>query len=254
MFALRFFAWPIVERTSPLGLLFVSGILGATGLTLLGNAGSVAFCVFAATVYACGKTFLWPTMLAVVSEQFPRGGAITIGAVGGVGMLSAGLLGGPGIGFKQDYYASEFLKQRDPGVYERYKAPKENEFLAFKTVGLDGAKVGVLEDSGKEAVRALEIIRNDPNAKAEAKQNQEQLVNWWNGAEKTAAQDKPLVTEAGLFGGRMALQLTAAVPATMAVIYLLLILYYKARGGYKQVHIKGEELEVAGLPSEVIEA
>ncbi len=71
MFALRFFAGPIVERTSPLGLLFASGILGATGLTLLGFADSVAFCVIAATVYACGKTFLWPTMLAVVSEQYP---------------------------------------------------------------------------------------------------------------------------------------------------------------------------------------
>src|SRR3954452_9709155 len=152
MFALRFFAGPIVERTSPLGLLFVSGILGATGLTLLSRADTVAFCVLAATVYACGKTFLWPTMLAVVSEQFPRGGAITIGAVGGVGMLSAGLLGGPGIGFEQDYYASESLKKADPAVFERYKAPKENSFLAFKTVGLDGAKVGVLEDNGKEAV------------------------------------------------------------------------------------------------------
>ena len=42
MFVLRFFAGPIVERTSPLGLLFVSGILGAIGLTLLGNATSVA--------------------------------------------------------------------------------------------------------------------------------------------------------------------------------------------------------------------
>ena len=71
MFVLRFFAGPIVERTSPLGLLFASGVLGATGLTLLGNATSILFCVVAATVYACGKTFLWPTMLAVASEQFP---------------------------------------------------------------------------------------------------------------------------------------------------------------------------------------
>lgn len=38
MFALRFFAGPIVHRTSPLGLLFAGAILGATGLTLLGSA------------------------------------------------------------------------------------------------------------------------------------------------------------------------------------------------------------------------
>ena len=106
MFALRFFAGPIVHRISPLGLLCLSGILGLTGLQLLGAATSVTLCIIAATVYAAGKTFLWPTMLAVVSEQFPKGGAITIGAIGGVGMLSAGLLGGPGIGFKQDFNAS----------------------------------------------------------------------------------------------------------------------------------------------------
>jgi MFS family permease len=80
MFVLRFFAGPIEHATSPLGLLFISGIFGAAGLLLLGIAEGVIFCVFAATVYAIGKTFLWPTMLAVASELFPKGGAIVIGA------------------------------------------------------------------------------------------------------------------------------------------------------------------------------
>ena len=52
MFALRFVAGPIVHRISPLGLLLVSGVLGAIGLTLLGNAVGVLMCVIAATVYA----------------------------------------------------------------------------------------------------------------------------------------------------------------------------------------------------------
>jgi MFS family permease len=234
MFALRFFAGPIVERTSPLGLLFASGILGATGLTLLGNATTVAFCVLAATIYACGKTFLWPTMLAVASEQFPRGGAITIGAVGGVGMLSAGLLGGPGIGFKQDYYASHSLRKADPAVYERYKAPAPNEFLVFQTYGLDGAKVGVLEDEGKEAVRSLEILKKPGSgATPEAIANQQKLVDWWEAARATAAADKKLVTDASLFGGRMALKITAGVPAVLALLYLSMILYFRTQGGYR---------------------
>jgi len=233
MFILRFFAGPIVERTSPLGLLFASGILGATGLTLLGNATTVAFCVMAATVYACGKTFLWPTMLAVVSEQFPRGGAITIGAIGGVGMLSAGLLGGPGIGFEQDHYRSESLKRTDPAVFDRYKAPSANEFLTFQTVGLDGAKVGVLDDDGAEAVRALGVLKSDPKATPESVANQQKLVDWWEGARATSETDRKLVTESSLYGSRMALKLTAAVPAIMAVIYLGLILYFKTKGGYR---------------------
>src|SRR5271165_588300 len=106
MFALRFFAGPIVHKISPLGLLFASALLGSTGLLMLGHSDAAAFCVVAATVYAVGKTFCWPTLLAVVSEQFPKGGAISIGAMGACGMLCAGLLGGPGIGFNQDSYAT----------------------------------------------------------------------------------------------------------------------------------------------------
>ncbi len=49
MFVLRFFAGPIVHRISPLGLLFVSALMGATGLYLLGGATTVLACVVAAT-------------------------------------------------------------------------------------------------------------------------------------------------------------------------------------------------------------
>jgi MFS family permease len=233
MFILRFVAGPIVERISPLGLLAVSAALGAVGLMLLGNAEGVVMCVLAATVYGFGKTFLWPTMLAVVSEQFPRGGAITIGAAGGVGMLSAGLLGGPGIGFIQDKAASAQLQSADAAVFERYRAPKENEFLWLETVGLDGAKVGVLEDGGKEAVRALEVLRKE-GGKPEAVAEQEKLVSWWKDqASGSAATDEGLVKAANLAGGREALKVTAAVPATMCLCYLLMIGWFRARGGYR---------------------
>ncbi|MDO7677921.1 MAG: MFS transporter [Planctomycetota bacterium] len=238
MFALRFFAGPIVHRISPLGLLCVSGVLGFVGLQMLGNdqlVNTVGFCVAAATVYACGKTFLWPTMLAVVSERFPRGGAITIGAIGGAGMLSAGLLGGPGIGFKQDLNASHKLKTEHQQIYDRYKAPDENVFLGFKVVGLDGAKVGVLDDGAKELIRATEILKKD----GKQDKNQEALLAWWTDAEKTAVEDKKFVDEAGLYGGRRALNLTSYVPLTMAAMYLLLILYFKTQGGYKALSIEG---------------
>ena len=233
MFILRFFAGPIVEKISPLGLLAASAIFGAIGLTLLGNAEGAVMCVVAATVYGIGKTFLWPTMLAVVSEQFPKGGAITIGAAGGVGMLAAGLLGGPGIGFLQDKNASENLRSADAAVFERYRAPKENEFLWLKAVGLDGAKVGVLEDGGKEAERALALLEKE-QAKPETVAAQRELVAWWTDtAAPTRAADQPLVEAAGLFGGRQALKLTALVPATMFVCYALLLAWFKARGGYQ---------------------
>ena len=210
MFALRFVAGPIVHKISPLGLLFASAVLGCVGLNMLSSAEGVVACVVAATVYALGKTFLWPTMLGVVSDRFPKGGAITIGAIGGVGMLSAGFLGGPGIGYKQDRFASEYLQQKSPAVYANYKAEKESSFMFFKPItGLDGAKKGVVLDTPEEKLT--------PAQKAE----------------------KPLIVEANLFGGRKALQITSFVPATMAALYLLLLLYFKAKGGYKAVHIEG---------------
>lgn len=237
MFVLRFFAGPIVHRVSPLGLLFISAVLGATGLTLLGGANEWQMCVLAATIYACGKTFLWPTMLAVVSEQFPRGGAIAIGMVGGVGMLSAGLLGGPAIGFKQDYNASDKLQTVSKETYDRYKAEKESEFFGFRTVGLDGAKVGVLEDGGAELKRVGELLEKE----GKTDPNHAKLAEWWAMAQPSAAADKQPVQQAGVYGGQMALKLTAYVPAAMAVLYLLLILYFKAIGGYKAVHIESPE-------------
>jgi len=254
MFALRFFAGPIVEKTSPLGLLSVSAIFGTLGLTLLANANSIAYCVIAATVYGIGKTFLWPTMLAVVSEQFPKGGAITIGAAGGVGMLSAGLLGGPGIGFFQDSNASTYLKEKSPATYERYMSETENSFFSLKAKGLDGQKVGVLDDGGKSLNSDLEKLKSS-GGNEEAIKNQEALVAWWNNAKQEEGKDKQLVTDAGLYGGQQALQITAAVPATMFICYSLLLMYYKSKGGYKAMNVSGDQYpDVPGMPSESFEA
>jgi MFS family permease len=276
MFALRFFAGPIEHKLTPLGLLCISGILGCCGLTLLGNATGVFMCVVAATIYALGKTFLWPTMLAIVSERFPKGGSLTIGAVGGVGMLSAGLLGAPGIGFKQDYYATTELKSKSEETYERYSAKEEKTFLVeFKVRGLDGTKQAILdldetekalekdaakapnekvkkelEQKAKDTQGELErTLKNQPPTKG----NEQSLTEWWAASKPFADKDGPLVKEANLFGGQMALKLTAIVPATMAVLYLLLIGYFKMRGGYTKVQID-ETAEKAKEMMNIMEA
>ncbi len=204
MFTLRFFAGPIVHKISPLGLLLFSAIFGAIGLYMLGGAAGVVACVVAATIYGIGKTYFWPTMLGVVSERFPKGGAITIGTVGGVGMLSAGLLGGPGIGYKQDYFASTDLREKDAALYEEYRSESENGFLFFPKIrGLDGVKLAAVRDKSDE--------------------------------ERSPAEQ--LVGESDLHGGRMALRYTALVPAVMAICYLLLIFYFQTIGGYKAVEL-----------------
>lgn len=242
MFTLRFFAGPIEHRLSPLGLLFVCSIIATIGLLLLGDAVGVAMCLLAVTVYGIGKTFFWPTMLAVVSERFPRGGAVTLGAVGGVGMLSAGFLGSPGIGFKQDYYASTTLQQQANDTYQRYTVPEEKVFLGvFRTKGLDGAKVNLLElgartEKGDAGAKA-ELDRTLAKLRESKDPEQQKLLAWWEENKEFVVKDNQHVEEVTLVGSRMALKWTALVPATMAVLYLFLIIYFRLQGGYRPVHI-----------------
>lgn len=54
------------------------------------------------------------------------------------------------------------------------------------------------------------------------------------------------VRSAVIYGGRMSLKWTAGIPAAMAIGYLLLILYFKKQGGYRQVHLQSTE-----QPSEI---
>lgn len=90
MFLLRTFGSGIAHK-SPIATLLVCSALTGIGLYWLGSLqpGSSAVLAFAAaTVFAVGKTYLWPTMLGVTAEQFPRGGALGISIMGGTGMLS----------------------------------------------------------------------------------------------------------------------------------------------------------------------
>jgi len=101
MTVLRFYAGPIIHKFSPIGLLVISAAIAITGLILLSNATGWAI-LAAASVYALGKTFLWSTTLGLTSEQFPKGGALTLNGVSAVGVLFLGVLGSPYIGYQQD--------------------------------------------------------------------------------------------------------------------------------------------------------
>ena len=105
MFALRTWASGLSHR-SPIATLIVSSLLAALGLYWLGGLdsnSSAAVALTAATLFGIGKTFLWPTMLGVTAEQFPRGGALLLSLMGGAGMLSVGLVL-PMMGERMDQY------------------------------------------------------------------------------------------------------------------------------------------------------
>ncbi|QEG28717.1 Major Facilitator Superfamily protein [Gemmata obscuriglobus] len=288
MFTLRFFAGPIVEKINPIGLLCVSAVLGTAGLAALGLdfTSSTWPWMLAVTVYGLGKTFYWPTLLGVISERFPKGGALALGISGGIGMMSAGLLGAPGIGYKQDYFAVEKIQATAPSTYERYVARGEDGKPAARgfplltglmptqlppVAGLDNGKLkvfddwgGVIDESGNRKEGKKTTLESDIETVArleaegkpagkELKESLDGLKKWWDkeGRPNYAA-DKEKLSEARLSGAKQALLYTAVVPAVLAVGFLLLILYFMVTGGYKQVHLVGERpyRATGGAPAE----
>lgn len=214
MFLLRFCADFIEKKIglSPVGILLVCAILASIGLNLVSNIASFAGALVALAVYALGKTFFWPTMLAVASDRFPRTGAIAISIMGGIGMLSAGMIGSPGLGYAKDRFAGEALEKANPAIYAKYRAETGSKFLIFSEVhGLDGTKL--------DAAQKADVAKRTP--------------------------EQTTVVEASILGDRNTLKADSAIPATMACIYLLLLLYFKATGGYKVIHIDGADTKAA---------
>jgi len=207
MFLLRFCAHFIEKKAglNPISLLFICAVLGCIGLNLVSAVTAFGPALGALLVYAIGKTFFWPTMLAVVGDRFPATGAVAMSLMGGIGMMSAGLIGSPGLGYFKDRYASEELNKADTALHAEWKdSEKQSSFLMFDAVDPIDAKR--LAEAKGAAVD-----------------------------ERTEAQ--ATVVAADIEGNRRTLKVDSLIPGAMAVIYLFLIFYFRAKGGYKPVEL-----------------
>ena len=92
MFVMRHFAGALSHRVSDMGLLWLCTVPAGLGLYLLSVASSPVTALVAATVWAVGVAFMWPTMIAAVAHRYPRGGAWTIGLVGFAGAMAIQLV------------------------------------------------------------------------------------------------------------------------------------------------------------------
>ena len=225
MFALRFTADFIEKRIglSPVGILLACSLLAVVGLLLTSRIETFAGAMFALAVYAVGKTFFWPTMLAVASDRFPQTGAVAISIMGGIGMMSAGMLGGPGLGYAKDRFASAHLQETNPAVYDEYKVAQPSGWLLFEEVqAIDGRRLG--EVQAKLGTTRTELAAQgitDPQAAVERLTPEERAVY-----------------SASIAGDRRTLVADAIIPVLMAIIYLGLLIYFRAIGGYKPVAIE----------------
>ncbi len=157
MFVLRFCAGPIVHKISPLGLLATCAALAAISLYWLGHAGaSVAALLTAGTLYGCAKSFFWPTTLGTVSEQYPRGGALLLNTMGGVGMIAVGVLGNPFIGTLQDASLNQAVKTALPEAHAKLVSEKDGLFSKYNYIDTSKMEAAGLTDPQKAELKTLE--------------------------------------------------------------------------------------------------
>jgi hypothetical protein len=124
--------------------------------------------------------------------------------MGGIGMKSAGLLCGPGLGYAKDRFTAEHLQATAPAIYEQYKAPTPSRFLFLEEVhGLDGTKLSQAQQA------------------------------------TTKTPEQQTVVQASISGDRETLKADSFIPLAMALIYVGLFFYFRSIGGYRAVHIEG---------------
>ncbi|PQJ29609.1 MFS transporter [Rubritalea profundi] len=200
MMTLRFFAGVPLRFMSPPALLLLSSVFSIAGLLLLSEVSGIM--IFIAFIfYGVGQTFYWPTVLGFTAEQFPKGGAMTLNTVSAMGLLTVGIFGMPFLGAVADNFNAEIVKQEKPQVYEVQKSPANFFFWKYEKVDIAG-------------------VQKDLNFPEKA-------------ADQTA--DQQAFTKKVDQNGRKVLKVAAYLPAIMGVAFLIMIFFYKSRGGYKPV-------------------
>ena len=147
MLILRFCAGPLVHKFSPVGLLVTCSALAGLGILALSQTAhsGIGTIFAAATLFGVGITFFWPTILGLTSEQCPKGGALTLNAMGGIGMLAVGILGAPFLGYMQETSTTQQLQAANPALYQQVTM-KQNYLLgAYEAV--DPAKSAAITDA-----------------------------------------------------------------------------------------------------------
>jgi hypothetical protein len=144
-------------------------------------------------------------MLGVVSEQMPRGGALSLNAISGIAMLAVGTLGFPYIGALQAEKAIEAVVASEAA--QKAGLVKNGEVVALT----DKSIYEIIEYQVVDDAKVATIV-TDPKAAQE-------------------------IAAARASSAQGALSNMIVFPAIMLIAYLLLMAYFKQKGGYRAVEL-----------------
>jgi MFS family permease len=232
MFIMRFFAGPLAHKLSPVGMLTCSALLSAAGLYWLSYVDNPVMAFAAATIFGVGIAYFWPTMLGVTAERFPKGGALLLGLMGSVGNLAIWQVL-PQMGAVYDSYTVQALITESPGLQKMQVPTDKGDVPLVKEDDIRSW----LPEQVQERIYPAGRLKLNPEA-----------VNAVNKAadqnNESAQQTRAHIQQAEKVGAAWAFRWVAVLPCVLVVIFGLIAIGDKLRGGYKAVHIHD-----AGPPS-----
>jgi hypothetical protein len=155
-------------------------------------------------------------MLGLVSEQFPRGGAMTLNTVSAMGLLTVGIFGFPFLGAVQDHYNTQTIERVEPQLYA--------EAVAGRTY-VDRT------DPEEPVEKPLYESKNFFGFRYDSV-NKDEFLKAVPGEERTAKLNQQLLSTS-----RSSLKVASVLPLVMAIAFLLIIIWFAVRGGYRAVSL-----------------
>jgi fucose permease len=234
----RVVSGPMLRALSPTGVLFVSMILTMVGLYLLSTAETAALAFIAATFFAFGTAFIWPTMLGFVAERVPRSGALGLALMGGAGMGIVGLVTSPMLGKIADQKAHERFVAEQPAVVSTLDAAGSALKAKLPSVPADQqADVQKSIDITDKVVASGKSGALPPIETANAMRS----VIGTGVQDPAVAKVQEVLGPAENYGGRSSFRACVPLAAIAAVVFAILFVNDRRRGGYRVERIVGDD-------------
>ena len=245
MGTLRLLAGPVERVLRPSGILFLGAILGTAGLYGFSQSQSTGMLFLTAGVWAAGIAYFWPTMLGYVSERNPKSGALGLGLMGAIGMAASFLMT-PVIGSQTDQIGfPEISSEAAVQVFEDVQGTLSNVTasgdageVAAEALSLSGEALSALASDGAlpaaitiEALRAIEKTSDFAETQGAVSSVQAQVSEMLNAVDSV--------------GGRGAFARLSFLGFILIVVFGILLIRDRSKGGYQQEHLVAKEESAA---------
>ncbi len=192
----RSIAGPLLKIFKPVGLLMMCSVVASLALFSLSIVSGILIFVVA-TVYGFAKAYFWPTMIGIAGERFPKGGALTLNMITGVGMIGVGIVGAVYLGYIQDTEIDRKVSAFDQAEYTMLHSEYvtiEKKSIFGKYLSLDSEKLNTAPEEEKEIIDQIQVKSQ-----------------------------------------KSALKMVAVLPLAMLACFIFLFFYFRSRGGYRSI-------------------